>query len=201
MDLSRRRQFVNKDGGITILHPTLWHMKFKTKTDNQVIIGLNNNASLTVEEVVSAPDGYEFTYTPSSGSVYGTLVASTPGDYEIYLSISATSNCGIYYACNVVYYNRLPLPYASNSKIRPLYGFQTKTGTQSTQMDNYCLGENPPQGPSNTALGTNFANSQYIYIYVPKGCINNYITNSNSGWSSMYNAGRLIEVDYKIIND
>ena len=113
------------------------------------------------------------------------------------LAMSAVSDTSMYYSGNAAYYCRLPRPYASDDYLRPLSGF---TGRRLAQLGIYLINDIPPVGPGNTALGGLSSNS-LVSVYVPKGSIANYINNSNTGWREMYDAGRLIEVKYNIIED
>ena len=195
---NRRRQFGEVDDKIKIIHPQWWHIKCVADSANLNVVSINSWGSMSVKEVVSAPEGG--TITVSSVSIGPCFKVSKPGTYEFYATISHTGNTSVYYMFDCVYYVRLPKPYSSNYVLRPLFNLGPGGGTQHNRFDVYSINPNPPAGPNNDALGA-LANNNHVYIYVPKGSIENYINNADTKWRTMYDAGRLIEVDYKIIED
>lgn len=192
---NRRRQFGNSvDDRIKIIHPQWWHIKFHAATNNATVLNLNNNVTFSVQEVVDAP-------SDGTVSVSGyNIVASKAGDYDIYFTMSVSGNCSVNYGWNCPYYTRLPSPYFNNDKFRALYSFGPGGGTQTVELSIYLINSYPPYGPSNTALGA-LADNPKCHFYIQKGYLENYITSKNTKWQSLYNAGRLTEVNYNIIED
>lgn len=190
---------ITEEPAIDIIHPQWWHIKCYVNTANLNIISINSWGSMSVKEVVSAPEGG--TITVGSVSTGPCFRASSIGRYEFYATISHSGNTSVYYMFDCVYYVRLPKPYSSNGVLRPLYSFGPGGGTQHNKFEAYCINDNPPSGPNNTALGNQIANYKNSYIYVPKGRISSYVNSPNTNWATMNNAGRLIEVNYNIIED
>lgn len=190
---NRRRQFGGGDDRIKIIHPTWWHVKFhRTNANDPIIFKPNSDFSFSLKEVVSAPDGAT---VKQSGR---TIVADKIGDYDIYFTVSVWSNTTFSHQFNSIDLFRLPIPYSSNGYLRPLNGY-IGGGVQNLITQVYLLSAYPPSGPSNSALGPVMA--PYINVHIPSGSLDNYINSSNTNWRALYNAGRLIEVNYKIIED
>ena len=198
--LKRRRNLMEilKEPVMDIIHPQWWHIKCYANADDKIVISVNSWGSLSVKETVRAPEGGSIVVgSTNSGPCFK---ASKQGTYEFYATISYSKNMSVFYNYDCVYFVRLPKPYSNNSTLRPLYSYGPGGGTQHSSFKAYCINDYPPTGPNNTALGalTNFAG---LIIYIPKGTTQNYISNSNTRWSTLYNAGRLIELNYNIIED
>ena len=198
--LERRHSLMEglKEPAIDIIHPQWWHIKCYVNTENKTIMSVSAWGSMSIKEIISTPE--EGTITVGSTNQGPCFKASKVGTYEFYATISHTGNMSVYYNYDCVYYVRLPKPYSSNSTLRPLYNYGPGGGTQHNKFEAYCINDNPPTGPNNTALG-NLTNFTRLVIYIPKGTTQNYISNSNTRWNSLYTAGRLIEVNYNIIED
>lgn len=188
---NRRRQFGEVDDRIKIIHPQWWHIKFKTTSADTVISANDWHFGVSVKEVVAAPDGG----TVKGG---GTLSVDSAGEYEIFATISTSANTAMHHGYNMIEYIRLPKPYSSNSYLRPFYGYGGG-GKQELMTHVYLINDTPPTGPSNSALQAVMVPK--LTIYIPKGSLQNYLNNANTNWKTLYNAGRLIEVKYKIIED
>ena len=188
---NRRRQFGEVDGCVKVFNPNLYYATFSIQDTSQTVMVAYTNKTPTLKSIDFAPEGATVT------AVSGGFKVSAPGSYGIYYSKASGGG----------YYNKflscvLDIRFPKNaSEANQVFNWGGGGGNPATAtyINIYFLTVSSAVASVNDNVSTNDYRNKFN-IYVPKGTINDCITQSTR-LATVYAEGRLHEWEFKIVED